>query len=425
MRLQDNKTHQETEIVQCIPYEKSLKEASFFCFIVLSIALIMAACSSINRRSDADIRLAEAQAELAQLQVKYRQTRVQAEELDIAIREQGYLEPQVIIEPIIFAEGGKTLERVQDRGILHCGTNANAPGFGFLDPNTGDFVGFDIDFCHAVGIAIFGKEGTNSVKMIPLTSRRRFTELQSGKIDLLIRNTTWTLSQDVALGFDFAPTIFYDGQGMIVSIESGITKLSHLVDKTICVTADTTSEQNLAQYYYKLDLQVKIAAYEDISILRQAYENESCTGFTSDRSALLGQQLLLEKPEEHRILDESISREPLGPLVRHGDSNWHDIVFWTVQCTLNGEYLGVNQKNVEQLREESDDLAIQRLLGKADDLGKALGLHNDFCYNILSRIGNYSDIYERHLGLSTPFNLPRGLNALFNEGGILYPIPFK
>lgn len=322
--------------------------------------------------------------------------------------------------PIEFAGGDETLALVQERGTLKCGGNQNVPGFGYLDPDSGDFTGFDIDFCHAIAAAVLGDAG--AIEVTPTTGESRFPTLQSGEVDVLIRNTTWTFSRDTALGFDFAPTTFFDGQGMMVRKSSGIGSLEDLEGGTVCVQSGTTTEKNLAQYFEGIGVSIEILVYADAVATREAYDSGACDGFTTDKSGLVSQQILLADPEAHQILVEDMSREPLGPLTRHGDNNWNDIVSWVVYCTINAEFLGVNQANVDDML-GGDDPVISDLLGETGDLGQNLGLSNDWCYQVISQVGNYADIYDRNLGPDTPFNLPRGLNALYTDGGILYPIP--
>ena len=323
---------------------------------------------------------------------------------------------------VTFAGGGDTLAQVQSRGTLNCGGNANVPGFGYLNPDSGDFSGFDIDFCSAIAAAVLGDAG--AFEVTPTTGQSRFPTLQSGEVDVLIRNTTDTFSRDTALGFDFAPITFFDGQGMMVPKDSGITTLAELEGATICVQAGTTTEKNLSQFYDGIGVGYEPLVFPDAPATLEAYDSGACDGFTTDKSGLVSQQILLADPEAHTILVEDMSREPLGPLTRHGDNNWNDIVSWTVLCGFNAEFLGVNQENVDSML-GGDDPVISDLLGETGDLGEAMGVSNDFCYQIIKQVGNYEDIYNRNLGPDTPFDLARGLNALYNDGGIQYPIPFK
>lgn len=325
-------------------------------------------------------------------------------------------------EPVTFEGGGNTLAEVQERGVLRCGGNQAVPGFGYLNPDTNEFEGFDIDFCRAVAAAVLGD--ANAVEIRPTTATERFPVLQTGEVDVLIRNTTWTISRDTSLGFDFAPTTFFDGQGMMVRADRGIESLEDLEGGTVCVQSGTTTEQNLADVFRALDIEFEPIVFPDADTTREAYDSGQCDGFTTDKSGLVSQQILLSNPEEHVILEETMSKEPLGPLVRHGDDNWFDIVKWTVYCTMNAEEYGVTSENAAEMA-NSEDPVIQNLLGTAGDLGTAMGLSNDFCLQVVSQVGNYEEIYNRNLGPDTPFNLPRGLNSLYTEGGVIYPMPFR
>lgn len=396
------------------------------CTLTLCLILmgLLAGCGPAGRSAAMQDEIDELTAANEQLQADYDQLRVRVEELDEDLRTTGFLEPQVIYEPVTFAEGGETLQQVLDRGTLRCGVNIDAPGLGYLNADTGEITGFDVDFCRAIAAAIFGELGAVNIETIPVTSRNRFTALQSGGIEVLIRNTTWTLSRDAGLGLAFATTIFYDGQGLLVRSDSDIVTLIDLADQAICVVEDNTSEQNIVDYFAALNLNVSIVALETADAMRNAYEGGSCIAMTGDRSNLVGQRMLLDDPTEHLLLEEVMSREPLGPVVRQSDADWLDIVSWVVQCTLNAEYLGVSQSNVaSQL--ESEDIHIQRLLGGVDELGQTLGLRNDFCYQVVAQVGNYGEIYNRNFGPDTLLKLPRGENALFLDGGLLYPLPFQ
>jgi general L-amino acid transport system substrate-binding protein len=324
--------------------------------------------------------------------------------------------------PVTFAEAGDTLQAVIENGVLRCGGNANVPGFGYLDPDTNEFTGFDIDFCHAIAAAALAD--SSAIEVRPTTATERFPVLQSGEVDVLIRNTTWTISRDTSLGFDFGPTTFYDGQGMMVRVDSGITDLEGLEGGTVCVQAGTTTEKNLTDVFRALDINFEPVVFPDAPSTLEAYDSGACDGFTTDKSGLVSQQILLATPEDHTILDVTMSKEPLGPLVRHGDNNWGDVVTWTVYCTIQAEELGITSANVDDFL-GGEDPVLQNLLGETGDLGLALGLNNDFCYQVIKQVGNYGEIYDRNLGPDTPFNLPRGLNALYTEGGIMYAPPFR
>lgn len=317
---------------------------------------------------------------------------------------------------------GDTLGTVQERGTLKCGGNQSVPGFGYINPDTNDFEGFDIDYCKAIAAAVLNS--ADAIEIRPTTANERFPVLQSGEVDVLIRNTTWTISRDTSLGFDFAPTTFYDGQGMMVRVDSGITDLAGLEGGTICVQSGTTTEKNLADVFRAQGIEFTPVVFDNADSTREAYDQGQCDGFTTDKSGLVSQQILLAEPDAHTILDVTMSKEPLGPLVRHGDDNWFDIVKWTVNCTIQAEELGIDSSNVDSFL-GGEDPVVQNLLGETGDLGLAMGLSNDFCYQIVAQVGNYGEIYNRNLGPDTPFNLPRGLNNLWTEGGLLYSPPFR
>jgi len=321
------------------------------------------------------------------------------------------------------APTGNTLEAVRTRGTLKCAGNQSVPGFGYINPDTNEFEGFDIDFCRVFAVAALGD--ATKVEVRPTTANERFPVLQTGEVDVLSRNTTWTISRDTSLGLNFAPVTFYDGQGMMVRIDSGIDTLEGLEGGTICVQSGTTTEKNLADVYRALGVEFTPVVFDDADTTREAYDQGQCDGFTTDKSGLVSQQILLADPSAHKILDATMSKEPLAPAVRHGDDNWFDIVKWSVFCTIAAEELGIDSTNVDSFL-GGDDPVIQNLLGETGDLGVAMGVNNDFCYQIVKQVGNYGEIYDRNLGPDTPFNLPRGLNALYTTpGGIQYAPPFR
>ncbi len=324
-------------------------------------------------------------------------------------------------EAVEFSGGGDTLADVQGRGYLVCANNANVPGFGFVEED-GSFSGFDWDYCRALAAAVFSD--AEAVEGRPTTGTDRFPVLQSGEADVLIRNTTWTTSRDTSLGFDFAPTTFYDGQGMMVRKDSGITELEGLEGGTVCVQAGTTTEKNLADVFRKLGINAESVVFPDANATREAYDEGRCDGYTTDKSGLVATQTQMTVPDDHTILEATMSKEPLGPLTRHGDNNWGDIVMWTVNCTIAAEELGITSENVDEFL-GSDDPVVLNLLGVEGDLAQAMGLNNDFCVQIIKQVGNYGEIYDRNLGPDTPFNLPRGLNELYTNGGLLYSPPFR
>ncbi|MCI2429371.1 amino acid ABC transporter substrate-binding protein [Candidatus Acetothermia bacterium] len=319
-----------------------------------------------------------------------------------------------------------TLGRVKARGNLICGVNNGVPGFGFLDERTGTFSGFDVDYCKTLATAIFNDPA--KVTYRPLTAAARFTALAAGEVDVLIRNTTRTFSRDVELKLNFAPVTFYDGQGFMVRKTSRINTLRDLNGATVCVLQGTTTEQNLADMARRLGITIRPLVFTDVSARDKAYDEGRCDAMTADASGLAGARVKLSKPDDHKILAELISKEPLAPVVRHGDDAWYDLVTWTVYCTIEAEELGVNSKNVTAQRGSADP-NVRRLLGVEGDFGKKLGLDsNDWCGNIIAKVGNYGEIYERNI---KPLALERVVdgkpspNALWTDGGLIYGIPFR
>ena len=331
-------------------------------------------------------------------------------------------DPAAVPTVAIVAGGGPTFQQVVDRGVLRCAGNQSVPGFGYINPDTNEFEGFDIDFCRAVAVAVLGDP--NAIEVRPTTANERFPVLQAGEVDVLFRNTTWTISRDTSLGLEFGPTTFYDGQGMMVRAADGITTLEDLDGGTICVQSGTTTEKNLADVFRARGIDFTPLVFDGADPTREAYEQGQCDGFTTDKSGLVSQLVLLSDPAAHVILEETMSKEPLAPAVRHGDNNWFDIVKWTVFCTINAEELGIASDNVDTFL-GGEDPVIQNLMGETGDLGLALGLNNDFCYQVVAQVGNYGEIYNRNLGPDTPFNVPRGLNDLYTNGGLLYSPPFR
>ena len=331
-------------------------------------------------------------------------------------------DPAAVPTVAIVAGGGPTFQQVSDRGVLRCAGNQSVPGFGYINPDTNEFEGFDIDFCRAVAVAVLGDP--NAIEVRPTTANERFPVLQAGEVDVLFRNTTWTISRDTSLGLEFGPTTFYDGQGMMVRAADGITTLEDLDGGTICVQSGTTTEKNLADVFRARGIDFTPLVFDGADPTREAYEQGQCDGFTTDKSGLVSQLVLLSDPAAHVILEETMSKEPLAPAVRHGDNNWFDIVKWTVFCTINAEELGIASDNVDTFL-GGEDPVIQNLMGETGDLGLALGLNNDFCYQVISQVGNYGEIYNRNLGPDTPFNVPRGLNDIYTNGGLLYSPPFR
>ncbi|MBU6335579.1 MAG: amino acid ABC transporter substrate-binding protein [Chloroflexi bacterium] len=314
------------------------------------------------------------------------------------------------------------LETITARGTVICGVNNNPlPGFASVDAS-GVYSGFDVDFCKAVAAALF--DDPSKVEYRPLSSQDRFTALQTGEIDVLIRNSTWTLGRDGDVGLDWSPTTFYDGQGMMVRKDSGITSIDDMDGATICVQTGTTTELNLADVFRAKGLTFQPVVFPDGDQTRSAYDAGQCDGFTTDKSGLVSSITLLSNPADHQILSDTMSKEPLGPSVLQGDPKWADAVNWITYATFQAEEYGITSANLAEFS-ASEVPEIRRFLGIEGELGKGVGLSNDFAARVIKHVGNYAEIYNRNLGPDTPFNLPRGLNALYTEGGLLYSPPFR
>ena len=324
--------------------------------------------------------------------------------------------------------GGQVLERVRDRGRLVCGVNEAVPGFGFVTAG-GEFQGFDIDYCRVVAAAVLGD--TDAVDFRPLTAEQRFTALQAGEIDVLIRNTTWTASRDGGEGATFLHTTFYDGQGMMVSADSDYQELEDMGGTTICVLSGTTTELNLESQFRARDVEYTPLSFEDNDGIQQAFQQERCDGWTSDKSQLAGVRSNWPEnqggPEALRILDVTMSKEPLGPVVRDGDVSWAQAVDWAVLATIQAEEFGITSDNVDEML-ESDDPEIQRFLGQpveGEPFDAGLGLEAEFAATVIREVGNYAEIYDRNVGPDSPLALERGINALWTNGGLLYAPPYR
>ena len=319
------------------------------------------------------------------------------------------------------AAWAQTLNAIKDRGQLICGANGTLAGFGLPDPQ-GNWTGFDVDFCRAIAAAIFNDP--SKIKFVPLTAKDRFTALQSGEVDVLSRNTTWTLSRDTSLGLDFAAVTYYDGQGFMVRKSLKVTSALELNDAAVCVQQGTTTELNLADYFRANHMGLKTVTFATGDEALKAYELGRCDTYTTDSSGLYGERLKLAEPAEHLVLPEIISKEPLSPAVRHGDSQWADIVRWTHFAMVDAEELGVSKANVDE-KLKSDDPETRRMLGAEGQYGEALGLTNDWVYRIIKHVGNYGEVFERNVGQGSPLKIVRGLNALWTKGGLQYGPPFR
>jgi general L-amino acid transport system substrate-binding protein len=319
----------------------------------------------------------------------------------------------------VAAQAG-TLDDVKAKGFVQCGVNAGLPGFGNPDAS-GNYTGFDVDYCRAVAAAVFGDP--SKVKYTPLDATERFPALQSGEIDLLVRNTTWTMSRDTTLGFTFAGVNYYDGAGFMVRKSLGVSHATDLDGATICVQGGTDTVTGLADFFKANNMKYTPLVIDKLADVNAAYEAGRCDALTTDQSGLAANRLQMKTPDEHIILPEVYTQEPLGPVVRNNDVQWFNVVKWTHNALLEAEYFGVTQANVDDML-KSEDSAIQRLLGVGDnDFGKSIGLNKDWAYQVIKGVGNYGEIFERNLGESTPMGLPRGVNAQWNKGGIQYGMP--
>jgi general L-amino acid transport system substrate-binding protein len=319
------------------------------------------------------------------------------------------------------ASAQATLNNVKQKGFLACGSNPGLAGFGVPDAQ-GNWTGFDVDFCRALAAAIFNDP--TKVRFIPLTAKDRFTALQSGEVDVLSRNSTWSMSRDTQLGLDFPAVTYYDGQGFMVRKKVGVSSAKELNGASVCTQQGTTTELNLADFFRSNNLKYEVVAFSTADETFKAYDAGRCDAFTTDASGLYAEKNKASNPDDHIVLPEIISKEPLGPAVRHGDNNWGDIVRWTHFAMLNAEELGVGKANVDQML-KSDNPEIKRLLGTEGKFGEAVGLTNDWAVRIIKHLGNYGEVFERNVGEGSPLKIKRGQNALWTKGGIQYGAPVR
>jgi general L-amino acid transport system substrate-binding protein len=320
------------------------------------------------------------------------------------------------------AEAGQTLDGVKGKDFIQCGVSTGVPGFSSPD-DEGNWSGIDVDLCRALAAALFGDE--EKVRFTPLTAKERFTALQSGEVDILSRNTTWTLTRDTSLGLEFTGVTYYDGQGFMVPNELGVQSALELDGASVCVQPGTTTELNLADYFRTNNMNYQPVVLERPDEIRVAYEQGRCDVWTTDKSGLYGFRTTLAEPDAHTILPETISKEPLGPVVRHGDNEWTDIVRWTLYAMIEAEELGVNSGNVEDLKANSTNPNVRRLLGVEGEMGQSLGLPADWGAQVITQVGNYGEVFEANLGQSTPLKIDRGENALWTDGGLQYAMPVR
>lgn len=322
------------------------------------------------------------------------------------------------------AQEKSTLEVVKERGYLNCQVGQPSPGFYRLD-DKGQWSGHDVSFCRAVAAAIFGDPG--KIEFQSVTSQVRFTSLANGESDMLSRTTTWTATRDTQLGLDFTTVTFYDGQGFLVRKDSGIKSAKELNGASICVATGTTTELNLADYFRAQKMEFTPVTFEDVNVLVDTFLKGGCDVYTNDKSSLASRRSAFPNPADYVILPDTISKEPLGPVVREGDNQWGDIVRWSVFAMIVAEELGIDSSNVDQFKADSKNPEVRRLLGIEGNLNTGLGLEPDWAFNIIKTVGNYGEVYEANLGVNTPVNIPRegSLNDLWTKGGLIYAPPFR
>jgi len=319
------------------------------------------------------------------------------------------------------ASAGEVLDAVMERGTLNCGVSTGLAGFSNPD-SEGNWTGLDVDVCRAVAAAILGDP--DAIEFVALTAQQRFTALQSGEVDILSRNTTWTLTRDTALGINFAPITFYDGQGFMVPKALGVTSAMELEGAAVCVQPGTTTELNLADFFRANNMEFEPVVIEQLAELNAAFFAGRCDVYTTDRSGLASIRTEAPNPDDYMILPETISKEPLGPAVPHGDDQFFDAVKWVVFALIEAEEKGITSENVESSM-DSEDPTIQRLLGISPGMGEALGLDEEWAKRAIESVGNYGEIFERNVGPETPIGLDRGVNALWTEGGLMYAMPIR
>ncbi|AWN49426.1 amino acid ABC transporter substrate-binding protein [Methylobacterium terrae] len=320
------------------------------------------------------------------------------------------------------AQAQGTLNSIKQKGYISCGSNPGLAGFGVPDAQ-GRWTGLDVDFCRALSAAIFND--VTKVRFIPLSAKDRFTALQSGEVDILSRNTTWSMSRDTALGLDFPAVNFYDGQGFMVKKKLGVTSAKQLDGASVCTQQGTTTELNLADYFRANKMKYEVVAFASADETFKAYDSGRCDAFTTDASGLYAERLRASAPDDNIVLPEIISKEPLAPAVRQGDAQWFDIVRWTHYAMINAEEAGITQANVDQMAKSSDNPDIKRILGTEGKYGADLGLTNDWAHRVIKLVGNYGEVFERNVGQGSPLKIQRGLNALWSKGGLQYGPPIR
>ncbi len=319
------------------------------------------------------------------------------------------------------AASAATLDDIKGKGHVQCGVSQGLPGFSNPD-DKGNWTGIDVDVCRAIAAAVFGD--ATKVKYTPLSAKERFTALQSGEVDVLSRNTTWTATRDTALGLNFTGVNYYDGQGFMVKKSLGVTSALQLNGASVCTNTGTTTELNVADYFRANNMQYEVVAFEKADEVVAAYDKGRCDVYTTDASGLYAQRLKLSDPSAHVVLPEIISKEPLGPVVRQGDDQWFNLVKWVHFAMVNAEELGITSKNVDEMKGSSNP-AIKRVLGVEGKFGENLGVGNDWAYNIIKQVGNYGEVFDANVGPDTPLGIARGVNSLWTKGGLQYAPPIR
>ena len=320
------------------------------------------------------------------------------------------------------AHAAKVLENIQRKQVLQCGVSNGVAGFSGTN-SAGQWTGFDVDICRALGAAVLSD--AKKVNFVPLNSQQRFAALQSGEIDVLSRNTSWTLTRDAGLGLSAAAITFYDGQGFIVPKKINVTDAKQLKGADVCVQSGTTNEKNLAEFFRANNIKSKVLVFESFEAGYKAFFSGRCQAFSTDASALAGlKSKEATHPDDYLILPNLISKEPLAPMVKRGDEDWLAIVRWTIFALIEAEELGITQNNIDSLK-NSTDPAIKRLIGQSDDIGKPLGLDKEWAYRVVKSVGNYGEVFERNVGQQSPLKLPRGNNRLWNKGGLMFAPPLR
>ena len=321
----------------------------------------------------------------------------------------------------VTSASAQTLNTVKQRGVLHCGANGTLAGFGLPDAQ-GNWTGLDVEFCRAIAAAIFNDP--TKIKFVPLTAKDRFTAFQSGEVDVLVRNSTWTMSRDTALGLQFTGVNYYDGQGFMIRKKLGVASAKELNGASVCTQQGTTTELNLADFFRSNNLKYEVVAFATADETFKAYDSGRCDAFTTDASGLYAERNRASNPDEHIVLPEIISKEPLALAVRHGDNQWGDIVRWVHYALVNAEELGLTKANIDQ-QAKADNPEIKRFVGTEGKFGETVGLTNDWAVRIIKHVGNYGEIFERNIGESSPLKIKRGINALWTKGGLQYGIPIR